>query len=221
MMKFIEPLLELPVLPASFLLAMLMIWSVLAILGGADLHGHDVGIDHDLDIGHDVDVGHDGDLSDAVSGLGMVTLRWLNLSDMPVMIWLCIFSILWWTVSITLWKSVDTIFLTHPGIGWSSLLIVRNLAIALPLTKLATRPLRGWHVSEDLSSKSLIGQECEICSIEATPQYGQVRFKTDGAPLLLNVRTDGPHLAKGTKVWIAHFDAKTRTYIVSPTTSGE
>lgn len=209
MNKFIEPLLELPVLPASFLLAMLIVWSILSIFVGVGLHDHDLSLDHDADIG------------DALSGLGMVTLRWLNLSDMPVMIWLCIFAMLWWTTSITLWKSFDSMFFTHPGIGWSSLLIARNLAIALPLTKLATRPLRGWHVSEDLSSESLVGQECEICSAEATPEYGQVRFKTDGAPLLLNVRTDGPYLAKGAKVWITHFDAKNRTYIVSPTHQGD
>lgn len=208
-MQFIEPLFELPVLPASLLLAMLVAWSVVAILGGTSIHGHHLDFDAD------------GDISDAFSSMGLVTLRWLNLSDMPVMIWLCVFATLWWTISITLWKAVDTIFFTDPGIGWSSLLIVRNLAIALPFTKLATRPFRGWYVTEDLSSHSLVGKECEICSIVATPEYGQVRFKTDGAPLLLNVRTDGPHLAKGTKVWIAHFDEKTRTYIVSPTTQGE
>ena len=209
MMNILQPLLELPVLPASLLLAMLVGWSLVAILGGVSVDGHHLDFDAD------------GDVTDAFSSLGVVTLRWLHLGDMPLMIWLCIFSILWWTVSITLWTTVDSRFFTEPGIGWSLLLIVRNLAIALPLTKLATRPFRGWYVTEDLSSRSLIGQECEICSFEATPQYGQVRFKTDGAPLLLNVRTDGPNLAKGTKVWIAHFDEKSRTYIVSPTSQGE
>ncbi|MCC6508489.1 MAG: hypothetical protein IT423_05240, partial [Pirellulaceae bacterium] len=88
------------------------------------------------------------------------------------------------------------------------------------LTKLVTRPFRGWYVTEDLSTQSLIGQECEICSSEATPEYGQVRFKTDGAPLLLNVRTDGSYLAKGARVWITHYDATRRAYIVSPTSQG-
>jgi hypothetical protein len=79
--------------------------------------------------------------------------------------------------------------------------------------------MRGWFTSEKLTSKSLIGQECEISSHEASPEFGQVKFKTDGSPLLLNVRTDGPHLAKGERVWITHYDPARRVYIVSPTTS--
>jgi hypothetical protein len=65
----------------------------------------------------------------------------------------------------------------------------------------------------------LIGEEAEIWSYDATVSHGQARFKTDGAPLLLNVKTDGPTLVKGTKVWIAHYDETTRVYIVSATTT--
>lgn len=206
-MKFIEPLIELPVLPASMLLALLAAWSVLAILGGTTFHGHHLSIDSDADI------------SDAVSSMGSLTFRWLGLSEMPLIIWLSVFSLLWWTVSITLWKSVDMYFFSHPGLGWSTLLVARNLAITLPLTKLLTRPMRGWFISEELTSQSLVGQECEICSSEATPEYGQARFKTDGSPLLLNVRTDGSYLAKGDRVWITHYDAQRRAYIVSSTSA--
>jgi hypothetical protein len=79
--------------------------------------------------------------------------------------------------------------------------------------------MRGWFQSTTFESKSIIGKEAEISSYDASPDNGQVKFKTDGAPLLLNVRTDGPHLAKGTRVWITHYDSVKRLYIVSPTTS--
>lgn len=79
--------------------------------------------------------------------------------------------------------------------------------------------MKGWFVVERLDSQSLIGKECQISSSVASIDFGQVKFKTEGSPLLLNVRTDGPSLAQGTHVWITHYDPKRRVYIVSPTTA--
>lgn len=205
-----EPLFAAPVLPATLLLMLVVFWSLLTIVGGTVLHGHHFHLDAHAD----------GDASDLFTSLGSFTLRWLNLSEMPLMIWLCIFSLLWWSISVLSFLTVDVPLLGQPGTLWSIVLVARNLVVAGLLTKLITRPLRGWTFSESISSQSLIGQECEICSLEATSEYGQVRFKTDGAPLLLNVRTDGPDLPKGTRVWITHYDAVRRAYIVSPTSQG-
>jgi hypothetical protein len=78
----------------------------------------------------------------------------------------------------------------------------------------------GWFAdSGSVDSKSLIGQEAEICSYDATPENGQAKFKTGASPLLLNVRTDVPRLEKGTRVWITHYDSVKRVYHVSPTTT--
>ncbi len=206
-----EPLLAMPVLPATLLLMLVVLWSLVTVLGGAVFHGHHVHLDAHAD----------GDASDLFTSLGSFTLRWLNLSEMPFMIWLSIFALVWWAASVLFLIAVDVPLLGKPATLWSILLIARNLLIAGLLTKLITRPFRGWYVSESLTSQSLIGQECEICSLDATTEYGQVRFKTDGAPLLLNVRTDGPDLPKGTRVWITHYDATRRAYIVSPTSQGD
>ncbi len=210
-MNLWEPLLAIPVLPATLLLMLVVFWSVLTLFGGAVLHGHHF----------HVDAHADGDASDLFSSMGSVTMRWLNASEMPLMLWLCVFSLTWWSISISLFIALDAPWLGKPGTVLSIVLIVRNFVLAALVTKLLTRPFRGWTDSESLTSQSLIGQECEICSWEATTEYGQVRFKTDGAPLLLNVRTDGPDLPKGTRVWITHYDAARRAYIVSPTSQGD
>lgn len=205
-----EPLLAMPVLPATLLLMLVVAWSLLAVWGGSVFHGHHLHLD-----------GHvDGDASDLFSSLGSFTLKWLNLNEMPLVIWMSLFSLLWWGISVFFLIVVDVPLLGKPGTLWSILLVARNLVVAGLLTKLITRPFRGWYLSESITSQSLIGQECEICSLEATAEYGQVRFKTDGAPLLLNVRTDGPDLPKGTRVWITHYDSARRAYIVSPTSQG-
>jgi hypothetical protein len=200
-----------PVLPATLLLAGLALWSLLALAGAADLNFTPGG--GDLDMGSSLDAPNP---VDAASSLGLATLRWLNLRGVPVIVWSGVFVILFWLISINFWILVDSRFFAAPGVIWSSLLAVRSGLIAVLLTRYLTRPMRGWFRAERLTSTSLIGQECEISSLEASPEFGQVKYKTDGSPLLLNVRTDGPHLARGARVWITHYDAQRRVYIVSP-----
>jgi len=215
MFELLQPLVVGPVLPATILLGVLMIWSLLTITVGVGfdlqtpLHGHFESVSHAF--------------WEAIGSVAMVPMKWLNLRNMPFMLWIGIFAIIWWCTSVGLWMSIDDRFfmesLATPHWLVTLLLVIRNLGIALPLTKLATQPLRGWFQTNSFESKSLIGKEAEISSYDAGPDNGQVKFKTDGAPLLLNVRTDGPHLAKGTRVWITHYDSVKRRYIVSPTTT--
>lgn len=198
-----------PVLPASILLGMLLLWSLLALLGTVDIDipGGDLSIDGDVKV----------DMQLETTGLGLLVSRWLNIGRVPLLLWLGAFSVIWWFVSAMLWVLVDSKLFSPPGWTWSSLLIVKNLAISIPLTKLITNPMRGWFETEHISAHSIVGQECSISSLQATPEFGQVKLKTDGSPLLLNVRTDGPHLARGARVWITHYDSKRRVYVVSST----
>ena len=216
-MEIITIFLTGPVLPATILLGLLIVWSCLALLGTVDLHMHGGHVDMPGDL--HLDVHHPGGPGGvtATEGLGLLALKWMNLKDVPIVLWMGTFAVIWWFVSAVLWTLVDVRFFSPPSLLWSSLLILKNLAIALPITKVLTSPMKHWFVRENLDAISIIGQECQISSHDATPAFGQAKFKTDGSPLLLNVRTDGPHLAQGTRVWITHYDAKRRLYIVSPT----
>lgn len=213
-MEFLTTIFSGPILPASLFLGFLLIWSLLAVAGTVDfdMPGGDVDVDFDLDT--------DGIGHGAGDGLAVLALKWLNIKDVPLVLWMGSLAVIWWFLSAALWSLVDSRFLeTSPGWLWSSLLVGRNLLISIPLTKLITQPMKGWFVTERLDAQSLIGQECQISSTEATTDFGQVKFKTEGSPLLLNVRTDGPNLAQGARVWITHYDSKRRVYIVSPTTA--
>lgn len=211
-MDLIYSFIEGPVLPATCLLAIMIGWSLLAMLGTVDLELP--GGDMDLDVDLDMDGSHG---IHAADGLGVLALKWLNLRDVPLVLWMAVLAVVWWVVSASTWILMDSKFFASPGWLWSTLLVAKNLALAIPLTKLVTSPMKNWFVTEQLNAHSLVGQECEISSLEASPTFGQVKYRTEGAPLLLNVRTDGAHLAKGTKVWITHYDAARRQYIVSPT----
>lgn len=159
-------------------------------------------------------------LGDTLGSFVFAPTKWLNLRSVPFLIWMGVFTLGWWVISVVCWMSVDEWLIGNPSRMMTTLLIVRNLAFALPLTKFITQPMIGWFADTgSLDSKSLIGAEAEICSYDATPVSGQAKFKTGSAPLLLNVRTDGPHLIKGTRVWITYYDSNKRVYLVSATTT--
>lgn len=215
-MDLLEVALTGPVIPATLLFAVIILWSLLAIVGAVNLDAFDFDVDLDLDM--DIDTEIELNTSSVTDGVGIVALKWLNIGGVPFILWIGILAMLWWGFSAALWVNIDVNYFS-PNWLWSPLLALKNLVIAVLLTKLITGPMKHWFKQEKLSHLNLIGKECTISSSEATPEFGLVKFKTDGAPLLLNVRTDGPHLVQGTPVWITHYDARRRVYIVSPTTT--
>jgi hypothetical protein len=216
------PLIAPPVLPATILLFLVAVWSLLTVLLGFGgdhswFHGH---VDPSSGIDHDAASGWLHDLVEGTGATILTPIRWLNLNSVPIFIWFTVFALIWWALSITLWLLIDIRLSAEPGTLLTLGLMGKNLAIALPATKFSTNPLRNLFKGvEGITSKSLIGEEAEIWSYDATSTHGQARYKTDGAPLLLNVRTDGPTLVKGTRVWITHYDNTNRIYIVSATTT--
>ena len=230
MSGILEPLVSGPVMPATFLLAVFVTWSLFSLLVGWNFDVDSGATDGlfgdgqvDLD-GVDSQLPSTADLQTATDSLGswgMMTLRWLRLSEVPLLIWLDTMAITWWLISLASWLVIDQQLFGAVGVLGSILLAARNLLIAVFITR-AVVPrvnLRLNPAERALTPQSLIGRECHISSLEANSQFGQVKFPTEGAPLLLNVRTDGPHLTKGTRVWITHYDAERRIYIVSPTTT--
>jgi len=201
---FFQTLFTGPVWPASLLVSFLLLYSLL-LLGGL------------LDYGLEVPEAEAGgvDWIDTGSSLGAVTIRWLNLSSLPVFVWLVIFALLWWLLSLGIWVAYDRQHHGPPTLGISLLLATRNLVIAVGLTKIVTNPLRKWFAhASPYRPEQIVGHDCEIETGEASPTFGRVRFRTRGAPLLLNVRTTGEILRKGERARIVDYDPETTTYIV-------
>lgn len=226
MFEFLYSLVAAPVLPATILLVVLVAWSLTTIvIGGLDshlaaswhLHNPFSGGGHTDADGLSHTITHA--LGDAMGSVVLAPAKWLNLKQLPIVLWAGIFTLCWWSVSVLIWVTVDTSLFKELGTPVILLMIARNLVLSLLATKVITQPMRGWFDTNELTSVSLVGHEAEISSFDATPENGQVKFKTDGAPLLLNVRTDGPHLPKGTRVWLTHYDKQKHIYIVSATTT--
>jgi hypothetical protein len=186
-----------PIWPASVLLLLVLSYLLLSL-----------GSSFDLDADVDLD-------AHGWQSMGAATLRWLHLDTIPIAIWGGLFACVNWLLAYILWNAYDSA--RHdPTLLTSALLATRNAVIAAMITKFATAPLAPLlRKSFAYSEETLIGQTCVVSSGEATPTFGQAKFNTGGAPLLLNIRTDGPHLAKGTSVRITGFDPTKRTYSVT------
>ncbi|MGI9470060.1 MAG: NfeD family protein [Rubripirellula sp.] len=215
-----------PVWPASILVCLLVVYTIFALIGLIDF-GFDVPdleLDPSLDL--DVDLAVDVptvDVPDGVHvdvdflhGLGAASIRATNFGRVPVVLWGGVFAVAFWGVSYGLWHGFDINRHAPPEWVSSTLLSIRNFVIAMIITKMVTQPMLGYFVAPpSYDHKKLVGATCEICTTEATHEFGQAKFRTNASPLLLNVRTDGPHIPKGTEVRIIGFDRDKRIYKVA------
>lgn len=225
--QFFEQMLVGPVWPATILLALMIAYAIVAMFGLVELDaGLDLDIDLDVDPGIDLDGmsmdtgGADMDVVEVsgaglLSSLGAITIRSTNFGRVPIAIWGGVFTLAFWAFAFSLWHGYDSSRYS-PALIPSILLSIRNIVFAVAVTKLVTQPLVGKFTPIPGYDKSrIIGSTCEISSIEATPKSGQAKFRTNAAPLLLNVRTDGPHIERGTEVRIIGFEPTKRIYKVS------
>lgn len=222
-----------PMWPASILVCLLAAYTLMAMFGlidfGMDAPELDLDPSLDFDPGLNIDPAieidvPDGDLPEAGSvpadwdfwqGIGGASVRWTNFGRIPIIIWGAIFAFSYWIVSYLLWHGFDADRYS-PTLLPSLLLSLRNVVIATAMTKGLTEPLLGYFIAgPSYDEANLIGATCEVSTTEATPDFGQAKFRTNAAPLLLNIRTDGPHVAKGTEVKIIDFDRSKRIYTVT------
>ncbi|OYP36569.1 OB-fold-containig protein [Rhodopirellula sp. MGV] len=229
---FLDQLFIGPVWPASVLVCLMVLYALIAMIGLVDLGLEgDVDIDGSLDLdpgadgidleadGGDFELGDfdvsQGGLAGLLTGMGAMTIRLTNFGRVPLVIWFGVFTLVFWAVSYGLWHGFDSESYAPTWIP-VILLTIRNGVIAMVATKLATEPLVGrFEPQPGYDQHRLMGGTCEISSVSATPSFGQAKFRTNAAPLLLNVRTNGPEIPKGTEVRIVAFDPARRIYTVT------
>jgi hypothetical protein len=190
-------------LPASLLLALALLYWLLAIVAGLDLDF----LDFDFDI--------DGqpDLESSLS-VGLVVLRFLNLGRVPLVIWGSVFAIAYWLVTLLLDRLADA-----PELRLERFYVlqytVRNLVLGVLLTKVITQPLRDkFEPAEPNRAEDLIGRECRITTSQVTQTFGQAQVPTDAAPLILNVRVKQTPLAQGEPAVLVEFDPDQNVYFI-------
>jgi Protein of unknown function (DUF1449) len=196
---FLDALFAVPTLPGTILLGVCLAYWLLLIAGAVDLDLLD------LDIDADVDADPSG------TSWGMTALKFLNVNDVPLMIWLTMFSAGYVASAVLIGTDVADSF------GPIAAAIARNAAIGLIAAKVLTQPLRGkFETVEPNKAETLVGRTCVVTTSEISDRFGQARVECDGAPLLLNVRGPAGAFQKNDLAVIVAYDADRSVFLVEP-----
>ncbi|WP_404310719.1 DUF1449 domain-containing protein [Neorhodopirellula lusitana] len=234
--RFIEHLFVGPMWPATMLALFVWAFVLISLLGffsidlgvdspeidldpGLDL-APDIDLDPTIDVDGNLDVdtsvdasGHDAH-ADMFGGLAAATLKAVHLDRVPLMIWLATFSLLFWVISYLLWFEFD-VERYSPIWLHSIALTIRNAVIAVVCTRFLTMPLHRLLVPPvQYHTETLVGDCATVETSEVNEQFGRARYATNAAPLLIDIRTTGEVIPKGSNVRILRYNAQTKTYLV-------
>ncbi len=164
MTEFLQPYISGPMLVPSIVLGLVCLYWLFVILGAFDLELFD--FDLDLD-------GGDGSAFD----VGLVSLKFLNLGDVPLMIWVSVFGLAFWILT--------ALVVENPNVGLNArpwIIVLGCAFLAVVVTKFLTNPLRGrFTVKEPNTVAEMMGRECTI-SADTDQNHGQATVQTKAAP---------------------------------------
>lgn len=192
--------------------------------GHFDAHAHvdtDVG-DHPLVPG---DAGglHSGDghgLNKELTGAHndgflVQTLSFLNVGQLPLTLIISVMALCLWLGSMIINR-----YFTGGSAVLALAFLIPNFAVSLVATRYLTLPFRPFFrkITRDRDEHvATVGRRCIIVTSEATPEFGQAEIATEGAPLLLNVRTlNDARLVKGDTAVVVRIDQDRSLYFITP-----
>lgn len=178
----------------------------------------DIGMDQDIDVDHDVNTTKNlgQNLSGNINspGWGARILQFLNLGDIPFMIFFSFFALFLWAMSILgnyYWSAGEPLNIVGLTLGAS--------LVSLLMSKLATQPFRNLfrEMGKGEAHVDLRGKLCVLELGMEGDRLGQADVIVGDKHLLVNVRSeDGSRIASGTRCLIVDRDEDGETYFVQP-----
>ena len=195
--------------PTGLLVFVLLYW-LTVLLGLLDMKTVDLSIgDH----GHahfDSHTGHDGLGTGWLNG----ALAFFNLGRIPLMIFLSfVFLPLWAGSILANYYTGNTSLLL--GLAFLLPLFIGSLFVAKFLTLPFVKLFSALEKDHD-SGAVVVGKVCTVLLPATADKLGQASVQTDGAPLMLNVRSLSTPLARGETALIIDFDAARKCYLIEP-----
>ena len=203
-------LLEAATVPANIiptaLLAFVLLYWLVVLVGLIDLDFINLEIETDVE--------PDAGSIETIAWLNSV-LTFFNLGRVPFMLFLSFLMLPFWALALLANYYLGT---GNNFIGF--LLLLPAFIAALFIAKVLTAPfIRLFAVfeKEHNSNAVVLGQVCTVI-LPATPtEMGQATVKTEGSPLLLNVKTTGSaNLKKGETALVLEYDEKSKFYLIEP-----
>ena len=191
-----------------------------------DVDAHaDVDVHADVDAHADVD-GHveahadGGTEADAHAEAGWLSslFQFLNLGEVPLMIVVSFMALSLWLISLIL-----NHYWNNGSVLCGLLFLVPNLILTCLITGVVTRPFRALFKAlnrEYEQHEPIVGRTCIVTTSEANAQFGQAEITTQGAPLLINVRTsEDAVLKKGESGLVIKEDKSKSVYTIIKVTA--
>jgi hypothetical protein len=189
--EFVDAALSFPAVVFTFLLAFVVIYWVLVLIGTLDVEIGDI---------------------DVADGIG--------LGGVPVTVTASVLTVIAWFVGLTgtvLIDDLGTPLHVVLGIGVFLVAIIAGLFVA----RLVARPLRGLYDTGGAASRhDFLGRECVIRTGRVTDDFGQAEVTAaDGSSSVIQVRQTGEHeLANGHRALIFDYDIDGEFFWVAPAT---
>ena len=226
---FINNIISFPVVVFTFLLAIIIVYWLLAMLGAVDIEMFDADLDLDVDVDVDVDIEPDMDVgatvdpdldSEGLSGVTGFMLKW-GLTGVPVTVVVSILIASSWLICYIA-ASIVLPLVPLTLLQWlvGAALLVVSFGLAIPVTAQLIKPLKSAFVSHSARNKaSFIGAECVVKTGSVNATFGQAEYEDGGAGMLFDVRAnpeDG--IKKGDHVILKSYDEDDGSYWVIKTT---
>lgn len=155
----------------TVLLGLVLLYWITVIIGVFDFDLFELDFDVDVD-------------ADVFQGI----LVFLNLRDIPFMVFFSILSFIFWILSMMLYRLPIT-----PGGFINGLILIPIFIVSLLVTKVITKPLKKLFKKdyEDISPDGgVVGQLVTLITNIGGGRLGQGEIKRDGASLLINVKAE-------------------------------
>ncbi len=211
-----------PVIVYTFLVAIIVIYWLLAMIGTVDIDMLDVDFDLDADVDMDVNAGNGLGADVDAEGLSGVTgfmVKW-GLTGVPVTVVISVLVASAWLICYL------GMSLAYALISWKILLFISagfwlifSAVLAVPVTGWFIKPMKKFFVSYTAAEKSsFVGKTCQVKTGKVTLNFGQAELEDGGAGMLFDVRADEAYgIKKGDWVIIVEYDEEDGSYLVRKT----
>lgn len=205
MTRFLDATVAYPTVVYSTLLGVVLVYWILALIGVVDFDNASIDIDSDLQA--DADADDIGELAAFLVAFG--------LNGVPFSVVVTLMTLIAWTLSclagMWLLPLVPTSILQI--VAGTGILLV-SLAVAVPITARAIRPMRGLFVMHRaVSNNDLVGQACIVVTTSVDENFGRAEVSTRGAGLNIRVWAASPNqLNKGARAIIIEYDSAGERY---------
>jgi hypothetical protein len=219
---FLNNLTSFPVVIYTFLLAIIIGYWILALIGAVDIEMFDLNFEVDLDLELDGNIGTDIDSNaTGLSGVTGFMLKW-GLTGVPVTVVVSILVAFSWLICYVIVSIFYPLFLIDKiSLGFIKTIIgfvifVVSFGLAIPMTSWIIKPLKKVFITHGAVKKSsLIGCECLVKTGHVTPVFGQATYDDGGAGMIFDVRAEiADGVKKGDWVVLVEYNEEEGSYLV-------